>query len=52
MNTVKEQLTYLTVAEVAKLVRRSLNEAFPGVKFSVRSKSYSGGASIRVKWTE
>ena len=52
MNKVKEQPTFLTVSEVAKLVRRSLKEAFPGVKFSVRSKSYAGGSSIRVKWTD
>ena len=52
MNTTKEQTTYLTVAEVAKLVRRSLKEAFPGVKFSVRSKSYADGSSIHVKWID
>jgi hypothetical protein len=37
---------YLSVAETAKLVRQALAEKFPGVKFSVKSKSYSGGASI------
>ena len=52
MNTTKERTKYLSVAEVAKLVRRSLKEAFPGVKFSVRSKSYAGGSSIRVKWID
>jgi hypothetical protein len=41
---------YLSVAETAKLVRQALAEKFPGVKFSVRSKSYSGGASINVRW--
>lgn len=45
--------TYLSAAEVAKqLVRPALKAAFPGVKFSVRSDSYAGGASIRVRWTD
>jgi hypothetical protein len=44
--------TYLSVAETAKFVRRALKREFPGVKFSVRSDSYSGGASIDVKWTD
>lgn len=43
---------YLSVADTAKLVRQALKAAFPGVKFSVRSDSYSGGASIRVRWTD
>lgn len=41
---------YLTCAETAKLVRAALKESFPGVKFSVKSKTYSGGASITVGW--
>lgn len=44
--------TYLSCAETAKLVRKALAEAFPGVKFSVRSDTYSMGASIRVHWTD
>lgn len=43
---------YLTCAETAKLIRQALKEAFPGVKFSVRSSTYSGGASITVGWTD
>lgn len=43
---------YLTVAETAKLVRKALKDAFPGHRFSVRSKSYSGGASIDVSWID
>lgn len=43
---------YFSCAETAKLVRQSLKEAFPGVKFSVRSSTYSGGASIDVSWTD
>lgn len=43
---------YLTCAETAKLIRQALKEAFPEVKFSVKSSVYSGGASIRVKYTD
>jgi hypothetical protein len=43
---------YLSAADTAKLVRQALKAALPGVKFSVRSDTYSGGASIRVGWTD
>lgn len=43
---------YLSCAETAKLVRAALKTGFPGVKFSVRSSSYAGGASIDVTWTD
>jgi hypothetical protein len=43
---------YLSCAETAKLVRAALKQAFPGIKFSVRSSTYSGGASIDVSWTD
>lgn len=43
---------YLSCSETAKLVRQALKEAFPGVKFGVRSSTYSGGASISVRWTD
>lgn len=43
---------YLSVTETAKLVRAALKKSFPSVIFSVRSKSYSGGASIDVGWTD
>src|SRR5690348_11341329 len=43
-------VAYLTCAETAKLVRPALRDRFPGVKFSVRSDTYSGGASIDVRW--
>jgi hypothetical protein len=39
-----------TCAQTAKRIRKALKTAFPGVKFSVRSKTYSGGASINVGW--
>jgi hypothetical protein len=41
---------YLSCAETAKLVRIELKKNFPGVKFSVRSSVYSGGASIDISW--
>ena len=43
---------YLSCAETAKLVRAALKESFPGVKFSVKSSVYSGGASINIKYTD
>ncbi len=42
--------TYLTAAETAALVRKALAKNFPATKFYVRSKTYSGGASIRVMY--
>ena len=36
----------------AKNIRKELKTAFPGVKFSVRGKSFSGGNSISVHWTD
>lgn len=42
---------YIGIVETAKIIRAELAEAFPGVKFSVRSKSYSMGCSISVRWT-
>lgn len=43
---------YVSCADTAKLVRQALKESFPGIKFSVTSKTYSGGASINVGWTD
>lgn len=39
-------------AEVAKLIRRELKAKFKGVKFSVRSESFSGGNAVRVRWED
>lgn len=36
----------------AKNIRAELAREFPGVKFSVKSESYSGGSSINVHWTD
>lgn len=43
---------WLTCAETAKLVRAALKRELPGVRFSVRSHTYAGGASIDVRWTD
>jgi hypothetical protein len=43
---------WISTADTAKCVRRALADAFPGVRFSVRSKVYSGGSSITVHWTD
>ena len=45
-----ERPRYIDVVEVAKLVRQSLKEHFPDVRFSVRSSRYAGGASVVVIW--
>jgi hypothetical protein len=39
---------WIDVADTARLVRAALAKDFPGIKFYVRSNSYSGGASIDV----
>jgi hypothetical protein len=44
--------TYVSVTDTAKEIRKALKHNFAGVKFSVRSKSYSGGASVNVSWTD
>lgn len=43
---------YISTTETAKMIRKSLKEAFPGVKFSVVSSKYSGGSSINIRWTD
>ncbi|MBI2858070.1 MAG: hypothetical protein HYX90_03230, partial [Chloroflexi bacterium] len=48
--TTTQQKTYYSATETAVLVREALKKQFPGIKFSVRSSSYAGGASIDVSW--
>ena len=48
----KEESTSLSCAETAKLIRKALKKEFPNQKFSVRSDTYSMGASIDVRWTD
>ena len=45
-------VTNETCAQTAKRVRKALKEQYPGVKFSVRSSTYSGGASITAYYTD
>lgn len=43
---------YISSTDTAKLIRARLKREFPGVKFSVRTDKYAGGASINVSWTD
>ena len=43
---------YIAVTETAKLIRAALKEAFPEIKFSVRTDKYANGSSINVSWQE
>lgn len=52
MNTQYQSPRWISTADTAKIVRSALKENFPGIKFSVKSKSYSGGSSIRVSWMD
>ena len=51
---VREGVTHkwLSCSDTAKLVREVLKEKFPGTKFSVRSKTYAGGASIDIGYVD
>lgn len=48
----EERQTKSSHAHGAGNIRRELKVAFPGVKFSVTSKSYSGGDSIDIAWVD
>lgn len=39
-----------THAKCAKEMRKELNEAYPLVKFSIRSSSFAGGTSVDISW--
>jgi hypothetical protein len=41
-----------STAETAKEIRKTLKTNYPGQKFAVKSKTYSGGCSIDVKWVD
>jgi hypothetical protein len=43
---------YIAVTEVAKILRKRLKAEFPGVKFSVRSESFSMGTAVNISWTD
>ena len=42
----------MNTVEKAKEIRKELKSKFKGVKFSVRTKKYSGGSSISVSWVD
>lgn len=50
MSTVERE--FVSCTDTAKLIRAALRREFPGVRFSVRSDKYAGGASIHVEWTD
>lgn len=52
MTTTESRPEYLSCADTAKLVRQSLKREWPATKFSVRSHTYAGGASIDIHWTD
>lgn len=41
-----------TQAKAAKQLKKELKKEFPGVKFSVKSESFSGGDAVRVSYTD
>lgn len=43
---------YIPAKECAVLVRAALKKHFPGIKFSVKTDTYSMGASVDVKWMD
>jgi len=47
-----EKVIRYSAAETAQFIRTALKRAFPAVRFSVTSKTYSGGASVRVRWVD
>lgn len=40
----------LSGADVTRQIKKELNKAFPGIKFSVKYDSYSGGDAARISW--
>ena len=44
--------TYISPADTAKLIRTALKRAFPRTTFSVRTRTYSMGASVDVAWQD
>lgn len=43
---------YISSTDTAKMIRQAIAEKFPEVKFNVRTRKYSGGASVDVSWTD
>jgi hypothetical protein len=47
-----ETVRYVSAKDTAKLIRQALRAGWPSVKFSVRTHTYAGGASVDVSWTD
>lgn len=47
MTTINEQ-----AKDTAKKIRKALKKEFPGVKFSVKSSTYSMGSSVNINWED
>jgi hypothetical protein len=50
--TTNTQPRWIDTADVAKLIRKHLKSLWPETTFSVRISRYSGGSSVRVRWTD
>ena len=48
----RQNPAWLSPAQTAKLMRKSLKKSFPSVKFSVRSNKYAGGGSVTVEYND
>lgn len=48
----KPRTENIPCAATAKYIRKALKVAFPKTKFSVKSDTYAGGASIYIAWTD
>lgn len=47
-----ERVEYLGSKETAEILRARLKKEFPGHKFYVRKESYSGGATVHIRWVD
>lgn len=45
-------IKFINAAETARIIRYILKKSFPGVKFSVRSRSFSQGCAVDISWHE
>ena len=43
---------HINAVDTAKIIRKELKAKFPNTKFSVTSKSFAGGSSISINWTD
>lgn len=43
---------FFRATDVAKIIRKMLAKAFPGIKFSVTSEYYSMGSSVYIRWED